>query len=179
MIVIPTAFGIFDVLLKRETQFTELSLVFTVMKTLILPMVIGMLLRRFAPAFSARFGDLIGKIAGILLIVSILPILIFILPLIWSLIGDKTVLAFVIFALAGGLSGYFLGGPDPHERTVLALATTSRHPAIAITLAAATLDDAHKTGRRGCDPISKHDRHRPFLKWPRTTKSEKVAKEAT
>jgi BASS family bile acid:Na+ symporter len=141
VIVIPIAFGIFDVVLKRETQFTELSLVFTVMKTLILPMVIGMMLRYFAPAFCARFGDVIGKIAGILLIVSILPILIFILPLIWSLIGDKTVLAFIIFALAGGLSGYFLGGPDPHERTVLALATTSRHPAIAITLAAANVDD--------------------------------------
>ena len=34
-----------------------------------------------------------------------------------------------------------MGGPDPNDRTVLALATTSRHPAIAIALASANMGE--------------------------------------
>ena len=34
-------------------------------------------------------------------------------------------------------TGHLLGGPDPHHSMVLALSTACRHPAIALTIAAA------------------------------------------
>jgi BASS family bile acid:Na+ symporter len=40
----------------------------------------------------------------------------------------------VAFSLAGIFVGHMLGGPDPEERTVLALATCARHPGIALAI---------------------------------------------
>jgi BASS family bile acid:Na+ symporter len=144
VIVIPLAFGLFDAVFKRETEFSELFIVNTILTKVVLPMVIGMAIRYFAPAFSERIGDTLAKIGGILLIVSVLPILIFLLPTIWSLIGNHTLPALVSFALVGAAAGYFLGGPNPKERTILALATSSRHPGIAIALASANVDETPK-----------------------------------
>ena len=38
--------------------------------------------------------------------------------------------------LSGLAVGHFLGGPDEDDRTVLAFATVSRHPGVAIVIAA-------------------------------------------
>jgi BASS family bile acid:Na+ symporter len=104
-------------------------------------MAIGMALRYLAPKFSEGFADVIAKIGVVLLLISVLPILIVLLPAIWSLTGSGMILAFIVFALAGVMAGYFLGGSDPKERRVLALATASRHPGIAIALASANVVD--------------------------------------
>ncbi|MGH2414231.1 MAG: hypothetical protein ACRDEA_11210, partial [Microcystaceae cyanobacterium] len=56
-------------------------------------------------------------------------------PAIAALIGNGTLIAIIIFILIGLLAGHLLGGPDPNDRTVLALSTVSRHPGIAIAIA--------------------------------------------
>ena len=43
----------------------------------------------------------------------------------------------MVFVLASLLIGHLLGGPDPGDRTVLALASASRHPAVAMAAASA------------------------------------------
>jgi len=144
IVVIPLAFVVFDAIFKREARMSEALLVETVLTKVVVPMVIGMAIRHFAPAFSERVFDVLAKIGGILLLVSVLPILIGILPVILSLIDFKTVLILVVFALVGGAAGYFLGGADPKERTVLALATAARHPGIAIALAGGNVDETQK-----------------------------------
>jgi BASS family bile acid:Na+ symporter len=58
-------------------------------------------------------------------------------PAISLLIGNGTVLVFLLFAATGVLVGHLLGGPRPDDRTVLALSTASRHPAMAIAIGAA------------------------------------------
>jgi len=104
-------------------------------------MAIGMAFSYVAPRVTEGLADILAKIGGILLIVSILPILVALLPTMWSLTGKGMILAFVVFALVGVTVGYFLGGPDPKERTVLSLATASRHPGIAIAIASANVVD--------------------------------------
>ena len=52
-----------------------------------------------------------------------------------GLIGDGTLLAIVVVALIGIAVGHLLGGPDEDNRTVLALTTASRHPAVALAVA--------------------------------------------
>jgi bile acid:Na+ symporter, BASS family len=141
VIIIPLAFAVLDVVVGRDTQFSQPFLIKTLATAVLLPMAIGMTLRYLAPKFSEGLADVLAKIGGILLVVSFLPILIVLLPTIWSLTGNGTILAFVVFALAGVTAGYFLGGSDPKERTVLALASASRHPGIAIALASANVVD--------------------------------------
>jgi bile acid:Na+ symporter, BASS family len=64
-----------------------------------------------------------------------LVILVKLWPAIVSLVGDGTLLAMIAFAVIGLAVGHFLGGPRTAERSVLALACSSRHPAIAIAIA--------------------------------------------
>ena len=47
----------------------------------------------------------------------------------------------LVFAGVGLAAGHLLGGPDPENRTVLALSTATRHPGVAIALAAANFPD--------------------------------------
>jgi BASS family bile acid:Na+ symporter len=141
VIIIPLAFAVLDVVVGRDTQFSQAFLIKTLATAVVVPMAIGMALRYLAPKFSEGFADVIGKIGVVLLLISVLPILIVLLPAIWSLTGRGMILAFIVFALAGVIAGYFLGGSDPKERTVIALATTSRHPGIAIAVAGANVVD--------------------------------------
>jgi BASS family bile acid:Na+ symporter len=75
------------------------------------------------------------------LVVAAIPVLIALFPAIISLVGNGTILAFAAFVVVALAVGHFLGGPDPDERTVLALASASRHPAVAIAIAHANFPD--------------------------------------
>jgi BASS family bile acid:Na+ symporter len=92
---------------------------------------------RLAPGLARRLAGPLSVVATILLLLGVLPILFASWPAITALFGNGTVVALAAFAVAGLLTGHMLGGPDPHERVVLALATASRHPGIALAIAAA------------------------------------------
>jgi BASS family bile acid:Na+ symporter len=77
-------------------------------------------------------------VATILLVVSALPILFKMWGPMTSLIGDGTLLAMIAFVLVGLIAGHILGGPSQEDRSVLALACASRHPAIALVIASQT-----------------------------------------
>ena len=46
-------------------------------------------------------------------------------------------LALALFIIAGTAAGHFLGGPAAEDRMVLAIATSSRHPGLALAIAKA------------------------------------------
>ena len=56
-----------------------------------------------------------------------------ILPLMW-----QSLPLIVTFAVGALLIGHVLGGPDPRERTALAIATVTRHPGLALFMATAS-----------------------------------------
>lgn len=141
VVIIPLALEIIERLAQREVQFSLEQVIKTVLITVLVPLAVGLLLGNFAPSFSERAGALIGKIAMILLLAAFLPMLLALLPVMWSLIGNGTILAIVAFALVGVIVGHFLGRPGPNEGRLLALATASRHPAIAIALTTANVDE--------------------------------------
>ena len=64
-----------------------------------------------------------------------LPLLIVAWPAIQSLFGNGTVLIIAIVAVIGLVIGHVLGGPVDSDRTVLALSTATRHPAVALAVA--------------------------------------------
>jgi len=141
VIVIPMTFRILQAVFHREANFSEFFIAKTIAIGLILPFGFGMLIQRLAPGFAARYAGMIGKVGMILLIIAFLPALLGLLPVIWQLIGNGTILAIVAFTIVGLVVGHLLGGPAPRDRTVLAIATVSRHPAIAIALASANVGE--------------------------------------
>ena len=108
----------------------------------LLPFALGMGVRQIAPAAAMRIAKPIALCATLLLVAGAIG------PAVdaWrgypALIGGGTLLALAAFTAAGLAAGHLLGGPDADERTLLALATATRHPGIAITLAHATVPDA-------------------------------------
>ncbi len=109
--------------------------------SLLLPLSVGMVIRRFAPAFAERAAGPIMTIATVVLVLGVIPILIRVWPAMISLVGNGTLLAMIVFVLVGLAAGHLLGGPDPDDRTVLAISSATRHPAIAIAIAQANFPD--------------------------------------
>lgn len=114
----------------------------TVGMSVLLPVLAGLVVARAAPAFAARAAGPLSKFAGILLLACFLPAL----WASWSTIAAQmtnfTVVAIVAFMLIGLAVGHFLGGPDPGDRTALALATATRHPGVAIAVLHAVEPDS-------------------------------------
>lgn len=112
-----------------------------IIESVLLPLAAGLVIATLAPRFAERAAP-IANVAGM---VILLPIVILILIKtgagIIGLLGDGTLLAMVVTLVAGIAAGHLLGGPDPSNRTALAIATAARHPGIAILIIKQNFDD--------------------------------------
>jgi BASS family bile acid:Na+ symporter len=108
-----------------------------VLVSVLLPLVLGVLVRRLAPDLSERAAKPIGSVAMALLILVALLILLSTWRPAVSLIGSGTLVAAMAFVVVGLGVGHLLGGPEPRDRTVLALSTACRHPGVAMAIASA------------------------------------------
>jgi len=102
-----------------------------------LPLVVGMIVRTLAPVVAEKIASPALLAAEILLPLAGLAIVGASANAILALVGNGTLIAIIVFILAGLMVGHLLGGPDPEDRAVLALSTASRHPGIAMAVAAA------------------------------------------
>jgi len=106
-----------------------------VMATILAPLAAGVVVRRAAPRSSERIAQPVAMVSSALLVVSVVPVLYVAMPEVLTLLGNGTLLAITLFVLAGLAVGDLLGGPEPGNRTVLAMVTSSRHPGVAIAIA--------------------------------------------
>ena len=112
-----------------------------VLTTVLAPLAAGIAIHTVAPAFADRIAGPVSVVARIMLALGIVPVLFTQFPAIWSLVGNGTIVALAVFVVVGLAAGYLLGGPDPEDRTVLALSTSSRHPGVAATIAQANFPE--------------------------------------
>jgi bile acid:Na+ symporter, BASS family len=105
--------------------------------TVLLPLAAGLVVHRAWPSAAAR-GALISTIGTVILLLPFALIVWRSWPAMASLIGDGTILVIVAFTLLGQVIGHVLGGPTEDERTILSLATSARHPGVAVTIAGLT-----------------------------------------
>jgi len=133
--VIPATMWIFGRIGNVPLQISPLSVAIMAFTSILAPLLVGISLRAELPKFAETLAEPIGKWATALLILCAIPILVGSIKAIVSLVGDGTLFAFSAFALVGYLIGDTLGRPEPDKRRVLAFATATRHPAIAIAIA--------------------------------------------
>jgi BASS family bile acid:Na+ symporter len=101
------------------------------------PLLAGILVRRVRPAAARRLSEPLTRVAVIVAAVALVGELVSTLPSLWDVIGFGALLGMLIFTVASLAAGHLMGGPDREHELVLALATATRHPAIAITIATA------------------------------------------
>ena len=137
VVLTPLAVEVINVLYGEDLHLSPLTVASVAVGALLLPLCLGLLIGRVFPA-AKRWVPAIQQASGRLFLLCLVGFTI----LGWSrmavIIRDGTLTAIVLISICGLAVGHFLGGPDEDDRTVLAFATVSRHPGVAIAIAALT-----------------------------------------
>jgi|KBSMisStandDraft_5_1062788.scaffolds.fasta_scaffold18870_6 BASS family bile acid:Na+ symporter len=141
IVIVPLAIEIIGHAFGLAIHVPASRIAVIVATTVLLPLTLGVLARSFAPAFVMRIARPVTFAATIVLLAAVLPLIVKSFPTFWALIGNGVVIFLVLFSLLGLAVGHLLGGPDPDNRTALALATATRHPAVALAIAGINFPD--------------------------------------
>jgi len=141
IVVIPLSLEVFEEFIGISLAIGAGEVAALALTTIVMPLLVGITVRRAVPTTADRMARPIGVLASVLLALSAIPILIGLSRATLSLITDGTILSLAGFSLAGLIIGHVLGGPEPENRPVLALATASHHPAVALAIAHANFPE--------------------------------------
>ncbi|MDR3100951.1 MAG: hypothetical protein LBV73_28295 [Paraburkholderia sp.] len=136
IVTVPLSIKFFNWLFAQPVAMAPGAITQIVLKMIIAPLAVGMLVARFAPQAVPRLLAPVRRIATLLLFAGALVLLAGTWRVTLAATGQWTVVAIVCFVLAGLLIGHWMGGPQPEHASVLALSSASRHPAIALAMAA-------------------------------------------
>jgi BASS family bile acid:Na+ symporter len=136
VVLAPLTIALIGLAFSLRTDIAPAAIGRIVALTVLIPFALGLIMRRLIPTFALRASPLVSKAGILLLVVALVPVLIKMWPAMVSLIGDGTLVVIVAFVAVGLGVGHLLGGADPDDRTVLALATATRHPGVALVICA-------------------------------------------
>ncbi len=137
VILTPLAVEVINAIFGGREHVSPLAVAEVVVASVLVPLAIGLAIGSRWPAAKAWIPA-IQKVSGLVLLVCAVVIVAAVWSLMGSLIRQGTLSAIAIIALVGLVAGHWLGGPDEDDRTVLAEATVSRHPGVAIAVASLT-----------------------------------------
>lgn len=136
IVLVPGTLELMNIALGARTHFSVVRVAALVGKTILIPLAAGMLASRLLPRLH-RLAPQIVMVGTVLLIVGAIPLLLLGWQALGVLAGNGSILAIAIFVVAGLAAGHFLGGRRPADRFALAIATSARHPGLAVAIAQA------------------------------------------
>lgn len=141
LVVAPLASLLIDLFVPRHIGLSPARILPPLLLTVGFPLVAGRIVGAFLkPETAQSAGNIIAKGAMGLLIGCALILLYFLGSSIWTLLGNGTLLALLSMIIVGLVAGYLLAG-KPEHRAPLALAASTRHPGVAIAIAATHFPD--------------------------------------
>jgi bile acid:Na+ symporter, BASS family len=137
VVIVPAWVALLAPLFVRKSSVTPVAVAMVIAKAFLAPLAAGMLLRRALAGTAGRLSEWFMRPAGAALAMAALALL----ALHWRLLVELGWIPLI--ALAGMTAvalavGHALGGPDPDDRTALAVSCSARHVGIAL-LAASTV----------------------------------------
>lgn len=139
--IVPLAVSLLARLYGVDVSIAPAAIARNVALSVLLPLGVGLAVRRLAPAFARRALPPIKAFASILLALATAILLGAVWPAMLRLVGNGTILAMALTAIIALAAGHLLGGPEPRERAALALTAVTRHPGIAMMIAKANEAD--------------------------------------
>lgn len=130
----PLAVEVINVLFGSDVHVNPLTVAQVAVGSLLLPLGIGLAVGRWRPG-ARQWIPGIQKLSSLLLLACFVVFAFLAWPRFGEIAREGTLAAIVIITLIGLAAGHFLGGPNEDDRTVLAFATVSRHPGVAIAVA--------------------------------------------
>jgi BASS family bile acid:Na+ symporter len=141
ILIVPAWIALASAAFGADVRISAMEIARAVWTSVLLPLAIGMAVRSLAPGFAERAATPASGLGTIALLVGALPLLIKFWPAMAHLIGNGTILAMAAVVAIGLLAGHLLGGPDEDDRTVLGIASATRHPGIALLIGASNFPD--------------------------------------
>ena len=137
VVVTPLTLAIFYALFELTIErVTPLEVASQIARVAFLPVIIGLLLQRFAPRLVAVIGKPLNVLANILflLLVVALIVVLAMVPELRAklLLGGPAIVAILIMAAAALIIGHLLGGPHREQRAGLAVASIARNIGLAL-----------------------------------------------
>jgi bile acid:Na+ symporter, BASS family len=133
ILLVPVTVESMDWALGAQAHFSAGRVASLIVQTILIPLAAGMLASKFLPKLHSLAPHLL-MVGTLLLIAGSIPLLILGWKAFGTLIGNGAMLAMAIFVIAGTAAGHFLGGPRTEDRTALAVATSARHPGLALAI---------------------------------------------
>jgi bile acid:Na+ symporter, BASS family len=141
IMAVPASLAILEWVVGRQLRMPPGTIAGLMIKAVLAPLAAGMVVRAMRPALAQRLEKPVALVAKVLLPLAIVALLVATVPAMWALVGEGTLLALVLFTVAGLVIGHALGGPDPDHAVVLAFSTACRHPALALAIATTNFPD--------------------------------------
>jgi BASS family bile acid:Na+ symporter len=138
IVLVPLTIELFDLALGGTVHVRARALLPVLLKTVLLPLIAGMVLRRFLGRRVSSVAKF-TQVAGLaIMALAFFPILFLTWRTMMAQLGNFTLLAMVLLVLTGLAAGHWLGGPLEEDRTALALTAASSHPVLAIAVERST-----------------------------------------
>ena len=133
IVTVPLSLHLLGHWLPTEISIDPLQVAATIFNTFLLPLAVGMLVRRFSQTLADRICDPLLRVAGAALLLGAFAIIVSSWDMLLAL-GLPTFLAFAGFTFASLAVGHLLGGTEHHMS--LAIACATRHIGLAMLVAA-------------------------------------------
>ena len=140
VVITPLTLGIFYALFELGTErVTAVDVALQVGEVTFLPVIIGLLIQRFAPGIAGRLGKPVRVLANVLflLLFIILIVLLVLAPDLRAMLklGWLPTAAIILMVGVSLAIGHLLGGPAKEQRSVLAIASIARNVGLALFIA--------------------------------------------
>jgi BASS family bile acid:Na+ symporter len=135
-VTVPCTLYLLSIPLDFQARVDPGTMAWILARTILVPIAAGLAVRALFPRFADRFAPMLDKTGTVGLIVVIVFAMVAFYPALlnmdlWSYL---TIIAVSLVAVA---IGHWFGPSDSHEKTTLAVECGVRHPALAISIAAA------------------------------------------
>lgn len=136
VVFVPVAIEVIGPIFGLDIHMSWSSVARLMITAIVVPLLAGMAIRMTLPQLAARLERPLILVADVALALMGVVIVVAAWPQVMALIGNGTIAVFVGFVVVALVTGHYLGGPNPKDRTVLAVATAMRHPGVAVAIAA-------------------------------------------
>lgn len=137
IVLVPLSVALLNVVFSTSVLVLPLVVAKIILTSVLAPLAVGLLIRQWFPA-AEKVATHIITLGFVLLVVAAGVVLWGLWPVTRTFLGNGVALLLAVFALIGLGVGHLLGGPVPGDRTTLAMATSARHPAVALAIASST-----------------------------------------
>jgi BASS family bile acid:Na+ symporter len=134
IVFVPAAAALLEHLFDVDLEVTPGAVAQVVATWMLFPLLLGSAIHALWPGRARQLAKALAWVSNAV----VLLILVLLVAGAWrellDLVGHFSLVMIAVFVLAGLAFGHLLGGPDPQDRTVLALSTATRHPAVALVI---------------------------------------------